>query len=265
MEFLRFGSSIPGSYWGCCAVDIIQNFKQDPASKTSIQVVNGDSGQAMGDTFVSGTQEEVFLQRLRFGTFSKSDMPNHAFIAILTDEQIHGTYGKKWLAILKREGFEFIRSVTNSVYSGSGSSPAASDASDSYLNHIFMLVRNCGTSGAKNPFMPPKVWQDLPSVVPEVWATASEASWREMTDAQRKVQYDLYKALPGPAWKTAAEVKAEGIEVILAGMRSQFPQQTQSARDAKLKELKLTEAPESNPFDEHIEEDEDDDDYDIAL
>ena len=44
MEFLRFGSSIPGGYWGCCACCIIQNFKFDPKAKASIQLVSGDSG-----------------------------------------------------------------------------------------------------------------------------------------------------------------------------------------------------------------------------
>ena len=43
MEFLRFGSSIPGSYWGCCAFDIIQNFgAYDPDDPLSIEMVDGE-------------------------------------------------------------------------------------------------------------------------------------------------------------------------------------------------------------------------------
>src|SRR3546814_3229716 len=118
MEFLRFGSSIPGSYWGCCAVDIIQDFKQPPDGKASIQVVDGDGGNPLRGKFFGPTWKDIFLQRLRIGTFADRNMPNHGFLAILTDWQIKSKPGSDWLKILKEQGFEFIRTVDNSVYSG---------------------------------------------------------------------------------------------------------------------------------------------------
>ena len=35
------------------------------------------------------TYRDIFWQRIRFGTFDKRDMPNHAFLAILTENQLH--------------------------------------------------------------------------------------------------------------------------------------------------------------------------------
>src|SRR3546814_7262228 len=69
MEFLRFGSSIPGGYCGCCAFDIAQCFKQNPDDKASISVVNGDGGFPMMDgkgvLFLGPTWHDIFKQRLR--------------------------------------------------------------------------------------------------------------------------------------------------------------------------------------------------------
>ena len=80
VEFLRFGSSIPGAYWGCCAMDIIQCFSTDPEAPASIELVSGDGGNPFmknGKTmFLGKTNKDVFLQRLRIGTFSTENMPN---------------------------------------------------------------------------------------------------------------------------------------------------------------------------------------------
>src|SRR3546814_6569676 len=77
MEFLRFGSSIPGGYWGCCAFDIAQCFKQNPDDKASISVVNGDGGFPMMDgkgvLFLGPTWHDIFKQRLRINTFDTKD------------------------------------------------------------------------------------------------------------------------------------------------------------------------------------------------
>ena len=168
MEFLRFGSSIPGGYWGCCACCIIQNFKVDPDEKASIQLVSGDQGtpimQGKDALFAGPTWRDIFWQRIRFGTFDKRDMPNHAFFAILTEWQISDTIGKKWLAILKEAGFEFFRTVSNSVYAGQA---VGGDPTNHSPNHIFALVRNVGVGAIKDQFTPPKAWTDLPSVVTE--------------------------------------------------------------------------------------------------
>src|SRR3546814_8591595 len=69
MEFLRFGSSIPGGYWGCCAFDIAQCFKQNPDDKASISVVNGDGGFPMMDgkgvLFLGPTRSEEHTSELQ--------------------------------------------------------------------------------------------------------------------------------------------------------------------------------------------------------
>jgi hypothetical protein len=164
MECLRFGSSIPGGYWGCCAVDIMQNFKVDPDAPASIQITSGDGGGAcLKDgqlAFAGPTYRDIFNARLRIGTFGKADMPNHAFIAVLTAWQLNEVHGKKWLAILKEAGFEFVRTVSNSVYGGQ--SLLSGEPTDHSPNHIFMLVRNIGSGAIKDPFTPPKEWTDLP-------------------------------------------------------------------------------------------------------
>src|SRR3546814_2376648 len=95
MEFLRFGSSIPGGYWGCCAFDIAQCFKQNPDDKASISVVNGDGGFPMMDgkgvLFLGTTWHDLFKQRLRINTFDTKDNPNHGFLVVLTDRSAETT------------------------------------------------------------------------------------------------------------------------------------------------------------------------------
>jgi len=257
MEFLRFGSSIPGSYWGCCAVCVIQNFKVDPDDSASIQLVNGDDGQPVlrdgGFIFAGPTYKDIFLQRLRIGTFNQNDMPNHAFLAVLTDYQLKHDPGKKWLKILKEQGFEFIRTVDNSVYSGDSVIGDDSEGLDEYgdevsshPNHIFGLFRNIGTGAVKDPFTPPKEWTDLPSVVPEVWQTMFSgvesnidrgSLMIDLHSAVQAAQLPLYNALPKNKWMTEHELESAGVTVTYAGIRSKFNQQSKQEREA-LKELK---------------------------
>lgn len=229
MEFLRFGSSIPGSYWGCCACCIIQNFKVDPDAKASIQLVSGDGGGAIGDQFAGPTYKDIFWQRLRIGTFSNSDMPNHAFMAILTEWQINSSIGKKWLAILKEAGFEFVRTVNNSVYSGPnlGNPTAKSQNND---NHIFMLVRNIGKGALKDPYTPPKAWTDMEQVVPEAWQGVPEDQRVAMAKDVHKIQKEIWNKIGKPKFLTAAQVREAGAPVILAGKRSKYPQQSEDSR-----------------------------------
>lgn len=220
MEFLRFGSSIPGSYWGCCACDIIQNFKVDPDAKASIEIVTGD-GNATTGKFVGKTWREIFKARLRFGTFDSRDMPNHAFLAILTINQINGTYGKAWLAILKEHGFEFIRAVDNSVYSGGGNT-----------NYIFGLFRNISGNRLKDPFTPPQAWADLPSVKSEAWELGSPEAFVGLAKTQTEQDKAIFDALGRPNFYTEAALEKEGIPIWYAGVRNKYPQQQKSARDA---------------------------------
>lgn len=236
MEFLRFGSSIPGSYWGCCAMDIIQDFKQDPDDKASIQLVSGDGGGPILNSnsealFAGPTYKDIFLQRIRYGTFSNRDMPNHGFIAILTEWQVQSALGMKWLKILRECGFEFLRSVSNSVYTGSSVASTPHTSAGSKLNHVFVLFRNIGTGGPADPFTPPKEWSSLPVVVDEAWhrITDSKELAKNMFDAHKK-SWDAI----GPAkFLTEKQVVAAGAPVTLAGLRSEFPQELKNTRDAK--------------------------------
>ena len=222
MEFLRFGSSIPGTYWGCCAVDIIQNFKFDPDAKASIQLVSGDSGTPMGDQFCGPTYRDIFKQRIRIGTFSNREMPCHIFLAVLTSDQISGGHGKKWLGILREEGFEFIRATANSVYS-----------SNTRPNYMFGLFRNIGGHAMKDTFTPPKEWTDMASPYEnEPWSIITNAiAGPDLTKAMTKVQKAHWDANPPPKFLTQAEVEKAGAPVILAGQRSRYPQQDISARE----------------------------------
>lgn len=205
MEFLRFGSNIPGNYWGCCAIDIIQNFKVDPDTPASIGLVHGDSGTPMmkGDDplYAGPTYRDIFNTRIRIGTFSTDDMPNHMFLASLTQQQIDGEIGKKWLAILKENGFEFLRTTDNSVYTGS-----TLEGGTAHPVHLFGLFRNVGQSKIKDPFTPPKGWTDLPEVIPEAWqllatdanlAARQTAGWERLWNKGKTVLLtaaDLIKA-----------------------------------------------------------------------
>lgn len=221
-EFLRFGSSIPGGYWGCCAADIIQNFKQDPDDKASIELVSGDGGGSLGK-FAGPTWRDIFWQRLRYGTFGAGDMPNHAFFAILSRSQLSSDIGKKWLAILHDAGFEFVRTVNNSVWNVD--------------NYIFMLVRNVGPNAKDDQFTPPKEWLDLgKSPVPQ--PAVDMFKWLEgdmspgtYTTAIQKAQTPLYETLPKNKFLTEKEVEAAGAPVIYAGKRSMYPQQKKEDRE----------------------------------
>lgn len=235
MEFLRFGSSIPGSYWGCCACDIIQDFNQDPDDPASIQLVSGDGGSPIvnseNETLYAGpTYRDILLQRLAIGTFSKRNMPNHAFLAILTQYQANSNIGKKWLELLKEQGFEFIRAVDNSVYSGEEVIEEAGEGCYSaHPNYIFGLFRNVGAGALKDQFTPPKAWAKLPSVVPELWQTLDGPA---LTAEIQTRQLPLYKALGTPVFLTEKEVEKKRVVVTYAGLRSKYPQQSKGHRRA---------------------------------
>lgn len=227
MEFLRFGSSIPGTYWGCCACCIIQNFKFDPDQKTSIQMVSGDSGTPMGDSFAGPTYRDIFNQRIRTGTFSNRDMPNHAFLAILTSDQISAGVGKKWLIILKEAGFEFIRATDNSVYSGAD---PKSSHKGGRPNYLFGLFRNIGAARLVDPFTPPREWTDLPYVGVEPSSLIS-FNTKDVAKKVSEEQTARWNATGPTKFLTEAEVVAAGAPVIYAGLRSRYPQQDKHFRD----------------------------------
>lgn len=239
MEFLRFGSTIPGSYWGCCACDIIQNFKVDPDAKASIQLVSGDGGTPItgegGQLFAGPTHRDIFFQRIRYGTFDRRDMPNHAFLAIITESQIQGTHGRAWLQILREAGFEFVRTVCNSVYAGPTLLGKAAPGNSS-KNHIFGLFRNIGAGAISDPFTPPKAWTDMPVVTPEAWQFVDKG--KEFADSQREAQVTVWDKIGPPKFMTEKQLEADGVPITYAGMRSKYPQQPKTVRE----QIKATEA-----------------------
>ncbi len=255
MEFGRFGGTIPTAYWGCCAADVIQNFKVDPDAKAAIQIVDGDGACPLqlpntkydkdnptaNMAYAGPTYRDIFNQRIRIGTFGVQDMPNHAFFAILTSQQLASEYGKKWLAILKEAGFEFLRTTDNSVYTGQGLAPEGTvtpepekkeccdcgdpdcDADDyeengsSHPNYIFALFRNIGRGKINDPHQPPKEWLDLPE--------------------QTKSQLEIWKENSPTKLISEAEAIAAEAPVYLAGIRSDSPQELKSYREARTTNL----------------------------
>lgn len=245
MEFLRFGSSIPGEYRGCCCFDIIQNFNQDPDDETSIQIIEGDQGFPMMNgnrelLFAGPTHRDVFWQRLRFGTFSNRDMPNHGFLAILTRHQVQSAIGGKWLAILKEAGFEFIRTVSNSVYGGEGMDTGGGEVAPNYL---FGLFRNIGNGAIKDPFTPPKEWQALPTVVSEAWNCIGADHGSNLAKEQTVVQRAIWDKIGPAKLMTEKELVVAGAPVRMAGKRSQYPPQLVASRETLKKALSVAKPP----------------------
>lgn len=243
MEFLRFGSSIPGAYWGCCAMDIIQDFKQDPDEKASIQLVDGDGGYPItgksGFLFAGPTWKDIFLQRIRIGTFSSRSMPNHGFLAILTDWQLSNNPGKKWLKILKDEGFEFIRTVDNSVYSGASTISPGSAKGSNNANYLFGLFRNIGNGAVKNPYQPPTAWTDLEQRIPEAWQ-GSASDGDAINAAVQAYHLERYNLIGEPKFLSETELEALKVPVTYAGKRSEYPQESKDARLKKEAAKKTT-------------------------
>lgn len=234
VEFLRFGSSIPGGYWGCCAGDIIQAFKSMPDEPASCQSVNGDGGYPQQNDkgenlFFGPTNRDLFMQRLRVGTFGTGDMPNHFFFVVLEENQMNGSVGKAWLPILKECGFEFIRKVNNSVWNKN--------------NYIFGLIRNCGPNAVADQFTPPKAWTDLPDngktelweyILPNAEVSEHPTTPKDLTKQYKDIDAAIWDKIGPAKLLTEAEVHAAGAPVIMAGIRSEFPQEFKEDRDAKL-------------------------------
>lgn len=239
VEFLRFGSSIPGAYWGCCACDIIQCFTGDPDAKSSIEMVDGDGNSpclfnkdGKYETAYAGpTNRDIFMQRLRVGTFGITDMPNHTFLAILTEWQINSANGKKWLKILKETGFEFVRAIDNSVYSGKALAPLNKTSKGQNVQYLFMLARNIGAGNVGNPYKPPSAW-DGPAPLYELVGAAKTKELAEKTHAEHTEQWKNI----GPAtFLTEDEVRAAGAPVITAARRTTRPQVVKLAVSTTLK------------------------------
>jgi hypothetical protein len=207
VEVLRLGSKIAGNNHGCCAIDVIQSLSAGPDELWSSQVTNGDSGTPITQNrealYLGPTNKDILLTRLKIGTFSNTTMPNHAFLVAITGAQLQYEGGKEWLAILKAQGFEFIRAIDNSVYSGPDP-----DNSRRYREpvYLFGLFRNIGKAALDDPFKPPKEWDELP----------------ECTATQR----ELYDALP-LKFLTEKELREAGAPVMLSGTKGDIPREKQ--------------------------------------
>lgn len=251
MECLRFGNNIPGEYHGCCAGDIFQNFNQDPRTPASIQLVCGDSGTALihgkGAAFLGPTLEDIFWQRLRVSTFGTNDMPNHFFLAVLEESQIaEGAPGRKWLKLLKQAGFEFLRTVDNSVYTGH----VIGGHRSPHRNYVFGLFRNIGGAKIEDPFCPPKAWTDLPTAAPEQWELLENATTDRLVfvDEQREAHLKIWNDHGPTKIMTETEVVKAGAPVIMAGLRSEFPPQLKDEREERMKKRRDKTLPYSPPY-----------------
>lgn len=194
--------------------------------------------------FAGPTYRDIFKQRIRIGTFHNGDMPNHAFFAVLTESQVSGGVGKKWLKILKEEGFEFLRTQDNSVYTGAGLTGSTSP----HPNHIFALFRNISGSRIKDPFTPPKAWTDLPKVIPEAWEDIAPASRKVLAKTQAEIHKEHWKANSPTKLLTEKEIVAAGAPVTLAGLRLPgAAPETKQARDARNNKAKAPSATSSFP------------------
>jgi hypothetical protein len=242
VEFLRFGSSIPGGYWGCCAGDIIQAFKTDPDELASCQSVNGDGGYPQTDIndeflYFGPTNRDLFMQRLRVGTFGTGDMANHFFLAVLTDWQLEEEIGQKWLAILKECGFEFIRTVANSVYTGSEISGPEGEGNS--LNHVFGLFRGIAQGAPGDQYTPPEAWTALPQVKQETWQANEKSAREKATHDNAAIDIEIWNRIGEVKLLTEKELVEKGAPVTLAGLRSANPQELKAKRDALNAEKKV--------------------------
>jgi hypothetical protein len=184
IEFLRFGSQHGGEGIGCCAVDIIQGFVNDPDAPASVQLYCGDregkNDSALTVTvngktefaYLGKTNREIFENFIRIGTFGTDNLPDHTFFAIFSDSQMRDRNGQEWLKILKAEGFEFLRTVGNSVYTSKEVPLEPVEGNYPHKNHIFALFRNISNSAVTDPFTPPAAWLKIPepTMTPhEIW------------------------------------------------------------------------------------------------
>lgn len=246
MHFLRFGSSIPGpeggAGWGCCAFDILQGFSNGkPDDLASIEVVCGDGGQPIGEYYLGKTYREIFESRLRIGTFSDVDMPNHGFLCVITQGQLNTSHGLAWLKVLKENGFEFIRAVDNSVYSGEDLVDEWYDSNEneSSINYLFGLFRNIGVGKISDPFAPPQAWQALEGGVDELYELEGETITDlagllcDMQASRDRLHLQRWHEIGSAKFYTKEELLKDGVPVTLAGRRSDYPQELEEKRNQR--------------------------------
>lgn len=168
IECLRFAGRHKAEGIGCCAIDILQGFVNDPDAPGEVKLLHGDDQSMLykGDkpAKLGPTNLDIFLGYLRIGTFGTEETPNRIFLAAITQQQINTPVGKKWLSILKEQGFEFVRGCDNSVYSGEDVPEDGEDFRTTGVHpvYLFGLFRNIGKTRLADPFAPPEFWNTLP-------------------------------------------------------------------------------------------------------
>jgi hypothetical protein len=169
IECHRMGALRGGMNWGCCAVEVMQNFSSDPDAAAVQAMWVGDSpdrpvtGGNSTPLYLGPTNKDVFLGRLRVGTFGQREQPNHIFLASISANQMRQANTKKWLEIMKAEGFIFLGGCSNSVYSGANVSKDPNvKATNKSPVYLFGLFRNIGEARLDDPFAPPAEWNSIP-------------------------------------------------------------------------------------------------------
>jgi hypothetical protein len=120
--------------------------------------------------------------------------------------------------------------------------PSKGDAS--YKNYLFGLFRNIGINGVADPFTPPSEWINLPAGKPEVWSFMQQEVRKDVAAEQFAFDKAVWDKIGPAKLMTEAELVAAGAPVIMAGLRSENPQELKATRDARQKTV--NKAPEAS-------------------
>jgi len=213
IECLRFGARRGGEGIGCCAIDVLQGFSNDPDEmRPPIPFFDGDSWTPImknngKQLALEGTNEEVLLSYLAHGSFTQEPVADHGFIAVLTEKQVCSSTGKKWLKILYREGFVWAGAVSNGVYS------------EYHPNHIFMLLRSTNENMEDDEIealqSPPSFWQSLQG---EERASPAQR-YRELLGVYQRTHTTVeFELKPEPAVDKETAEKAQSLKATSAAI-----------------------------------------------
>lgn len=149
----------------CCGASIITSFSSRPEAAFSYKRKVGGSGfdsyekDENGRPIVEKTHGEQFVEDSNSATFSSQRYPagtiqskDRAWMLIISDAQLRLPSGPAWLALFKKEGYEFVRAWRNSYH---GNGPGS-------ILYLFVKVSN--KSGAEpdlDHLKPPKGWDNL--------------------------------------------------------------------------------------------------------
>ena len=161
IEAVRFGARLGRIGIGCCGLDLIQGFSHSPEDETTFPLRYGDEDTPIfqdtcdgdgGVMAITGTNIEVLKALLTLGTHDQEPKEARSFLVTLNNDQICSEEGRKWLAILKGLGFEYLRSFENGVY-----------GADSWV-YLFGYFRAYEGGASITRSVPG--WDELPAGVP---------------------------------------------------------------------------------------------------